>query len=104
MATLFQIMTLDGYYFDTRRSILCWCAELCLCLCRWMSEIVHPVGDVYPFAWLVFLLWCCIGALGLLNLMTAIFIDSLTVLSRKGESIKRGSCGGRLLSGVIFRI
>jgi len=68
MATLFQIMTLDG----------------------WMSEIVHPVGDVYPFAWFVFLLWCCIGALGLLNLMTAIFIDSLTALSRKESKKQKG--------------
>jgi len=61
MATLFQIMTLDS----------------------WMSGITRPIGEVKPMAYFVLILWCCIGALGLLNLMTAIFIDSLTTLSRK---------------------
>jgi len=63
MATLFQIMTMDG----------------------WMSGITRPTANVYGSAWIVFILWAVIGALGLLNLLTAIFIESLTELSRKAD-------------------
>ena len=49
-----------------------------------MSAITRPIGNVYGGAWFVFIMWAIIAALGLLNLMTAIFVESIIQISRSG--------------------
>jgi len=66
MLTLIQIMTYDNW-----------------------AEIVRPIGDIYPAAWIFFLFWLAIAAIGLLNLLTAVFIDALTELSKHSVEKKR---------------
>ena len=62
MITLFQMMTMDS----------------------WTSGVMRPVGNVYPAAFLFFLFFACLASLGLLNLLTAIFVESLSALTKKG--------------------
>lgn len=60
MLTLFQMMTLDS----------------------WMSGITRPIGDVYVMAFPFFIVLTFLSALGMLNLLTAIFVESLAELSK----------------------
>jgi voltage-gated sodium channel len=62
MATLFQMMTLDS----------------------WMSGITRPVGNVYQPAFFFFVFFVGLASLGLLNLLTAIFVESLSQLTKDG--------------------
>ena len=55
MATLLQVMTGDS----------------------WASEIAGPIGDVRPVAWFFFTIFVVVVALGLLNLLTGVFLESL---------------------------
>lgn len=61
MVTLVQIMTFDS----------------------WMSGITRPIADEAPAAWVFFIVFALVAALGLLNLLTAVFIDALTELSNE---------------------
>jgi len=62
MLTLFQVMTLDSWY----------------------SSIGRPIGKVYPGAQLFFAAYVLVASFGLMNLLTAIFIDSLNVMNKEG--------------------
>ncbi len=53
------------------------------------AAIVRPIGDRMPIAWVFFLLWIAIAAVGLLNLLTAVFIDALTDLNKQAVEAKR---------------
>lgn len=64
MLTLFQMMTLDS----------------------WMSGITRPIGDVYVMAIPFFMIFCFLAALGILNLLTAIFVESLAELSQNNST------------------
>jgi len=64
MLTLFQIMTLDS----------------------WMSSITRPVGDVGAFPF--FIIFTFLAALGLLNLLTAIFVESLAEVTKGDDNNK----------------
>jgi len=51
----------------------------------WTSGIARPVGDIAPLAWLFFLPFVLLCSLGLLNLLTAVFVDSLQEANRMNE-------------------
>ena len=61
MATLFQMMTMDS----------------------WMSGVTRPLGDHYFGAWFFCIIFVIIFSLGLLNLLTAIFIEALAALTKE---------------------
>jgi len=48
-----------------------------------VSEIMRPIGEVQPTAWILFILYVSIVSMGLLQMLSAVFIDSL--LSEKQE-------------------
>jgi len=54
MVTLFQIMTFDDW-----------------------APLYRPIGDVLPMAWVYMGFFAPIGSLGLMNLITAVFIEAL---------------------------
>jgi len=62
MVTLFQMMTLDS----------------------WSSGVMRPIGNVYPAAFFFFLVFVGLSSLGMLNLLTAIFVESLASLTKAG--------------------
>lgn len=53
--TLFQVMTLEG----------------------WAMEVARPVMDVYPYAWIFFLVFIVLTAFAVLNMFIAVIVDSL---------------------------
>lgn len=55
MASLFQVMTMDS----------------------WSSQISRPLGEVQPWVWPFMTIFLFLVGLGLLNLLSAIFVDSL---------------------------
>lgn len=86
MASLLQVMTLDS----------------------WMGQITRPISDQQPMAWAYFLIFFMVGSLGLLNLLTAIFIDALTQLSDEDAASKLKSKKDwmhkvEVLTEVIFK-
>jgi len=62
MATLFQMMTFDS----------------------WMSSVTRPVGNVHTSAFFFFVAFVGIAGLGILNLLTAIFVESLAEQTKEG--------------------
>lgn len=63
MYTLFQVMTLEG----------------------WSQEIVRPVMDVYPYAWLFFIPFIVITSFAVLNLFIGIIVDAMNIIHEKDE-------------------
>jgi len=61
--TLLQIMTFDS----------------------WVSQISRPVGQIRPAAWFFFTPFLMVVSLGMLNLLTAVFIDSLLEENKKRD-------------------
>jgi len=55
---------------------------------NWM-EASREVGEKQPWVWFFILFWLVVAWIGLLNLLTAIFIDSLTELSKEADSAKK---------------
>ena len=55
MFTLFQIMTLES----------------------WSMGIVRPIMEIYPWAWIVFVIFLIVSSFTVLNLFIAIIIDSI---------------------------
>jgi len=84
MVTMFQIMTLDS----------------------WASQIARPVGAVYPGSQIFFMIFVLVGSLGLLNLLTAIFIDSLNTLNKEGamEELSRKDDNKKLLLAALKQV
>jgi len=62
MATLLQMATYDGW-----------------------ALIVRPIGNEEPIAWAFFLLWLVLAAVGLLNLLTAVFLEALMEASKEAQ-------------------
>jgi voltage-gated sodium channel len=54
--TLFQVMTLEG----------------------WSQEIARPVMEVFPYAWIFFILFILIATFIIFNLFIAVIVDSIT--------------------------
>ncbi len=58
MFTLFQIMTLEG----------------------WSDEIVRPVMEIYPLAWIFFIPFIVITSFAVLNLFIGIIVDAMNLI------------------------
>lgn len=63
MYTLFQVMTLEG----------------------WSQEIVRPVMDVYPHAWLFFIPFIVVTSFAVLNLFIGIIVDAMNIIHERAE-------------------
>ena len=63
MYTLFQVMTLEG----------------------WSEEVVRPVMDVYPYAWLFFIPFIIVTSFAVLNLFIGIIVDAMNIIHEKEE-------------------
>ena len=63
MYTLFQVMTLEG----------------------WSQEIVRPVMDVYPYAWLFFIPFIIVTSFAVLNLFIGIIVDAMNIIHDSPE-------------------
>ena len=64
--TLFQVMTLDG----------------------WSQDIARPVIEVFPYAWVFFILFILIATFIIFNLFIAVIVDSITADKDKDEREK----------------
>jgi len=69
--SLFQIMTLES----------------------WSMGIVRPVMEVYPQAWLFFVVFILLTTFAVLNLFIAIIVDSMSQEHKAAESETRGELG-----------
>ena len=65
--TLFQVMTLES----------------------WSMGIVRPVMEVYPLAWLFFIVFILLTTFAVLNLFIAIVVDAMTVVEHKEQDQTR---------------
>lgn len=64
LVTMFQVMTGDG----------------------WFTDVAGPISKVYPGSELFFVFFVLVGTFGMLNLLTAIFIDSLSAVPIQSAS------------------
>ena len=64
--TLFQIMTLEG----------------------WSGEIVRPIMEVYPYAWLFFVPFILITTFAVLNLIVGLIVNSMQEAAEEGQREK----------------
>ena len=46
---------------------------------------MRPVGNVFPGAFVFFIIFACLASLGMLNLLTAIFVESLSALTKQAN-------------------
>ena len=70
MYTLFQIMTLDD----------------------WSTEIVRPINEIHPFAWVYFVSFILVSAFIVLNVIVGVIVDAIGELSefhRKKEELRK---------------
>jgi voltage-gated sodium channel len=70
--TLFQVMTLES----------------------WSMGIVRPVMEVYPYAWLFFVLFILLTTFAVLNLFIAIIVDAMSQEHKAEEDETRVALGG----------
>ena len=68
MLTLFQLMTMDDW-----------------------ANVMRPVGNSLPWSWLYTMVFVMIGSLGLMNLITAVFIEELMTQTRLANKRKEES-------------
>lgn len=66
MLTLFQLMTLEG----------------------WAAEVVRPVMETHPYSVFLFIPYMLMTAFAILNLFTAVLVDSMQVLQNSYEQDK----------------
>lgn len=66
MYTLFQIMTLEG----------------------WSEEVVRPVMNVYPYAWVFFIPFIIVTSFAVLNLFIGIIVDAMNII-HEGEQAEK---------------
>ena len=71
MFTLFQIMTLES----------------------WSMGIVRPIMEIYPWAWIVFVIFLIVSSFTVLNLFIAIIIDSIQTLNNNDKQKDIGDLG-----------
>jgi voltage-gated sodium channel len=69
--SLFQIMTLES----------------------WSMGIVRPVMEVYPWAWLFFVVFILLTTFAVLNLFIAIIVDAMSEEQKEVEAETRGELG-----------
>jgi voltage-gated sodium channel len=69
--SLFQIMTLES----------------------WSMGIVRPVMEVFPFAWVFFVIFILLTTFAVLNLFIAIIVDSMSQEHAAEEAATRGELG-----------
>jgi voltage-gated sodium channel len=70
MYTLFQIMTLDD----------------------WSTEIVRPICEIHPFAWVYFISFILVSAFVVLNVIVGVIVNAIGELSefhKKKEELKK---------------
>jgi len=70
--TLFQVMTLES----------------------WLMGIVRPVMEVYPYAWLFFIIFILLTTFAVLNLFIAIIVDAMAQEHHAEEGETRAALGG----------
>ena len=70
--TLFQVMTLES----------------------WSMGIVRPVMEVYPYAWLFFIIFILLTTFAVLNLFIAIIVDAMAQEHHAEEGETRAALGG----------
>ena len=70
--TLFQVMTLES----------------------WSMGIVRPVMEVYPYAWLFFIMFILLTTFAVLNLFIAIIVDAMAQEHHAEEGETRAALGG----------
>ncbi|MFN3461947.1 MAG: ion transporter [Oceanibaculum sp.] len=70
--TLFQVMTLES----------------------WSMGIVRPVMEVYPYAWLFFIVFILLTTFAVLNLFIAIIVDAMSQEHKAEEDETRTTLGG----------
>ncbi|RKQ72573.1 ion transporter [Oceanibaculum indicum] len=70
--TLFQVMTLES----------------------WSMGIVRPVMEVYPYAWIFFVLFILLTTFAVLNLFIAIIVDAMAQEHKAEEDETRSELGG----------
>ena len=70
--TLFQVMTLES----------------------WSMGIVRPVMEVYPYAWIFFVLFILLTTFAVLNLFIAIIVDAMAQEHQAEENETRTALGG----------
>ena len=70
--TLFQVMTLES----------------------WSMGIVRPVMEVYPYAWLFFIVFILLTTFAVLNLFIAIIVDAMSQEHKAEEDETRAALGG----------
>lgn len=63
MASLLQVMTFDS----------------------WATDMANPLGDIFPFSWMYFCIFIILVALGLLNLLTGVFLKALMDLTEENK-------------------
>jgi len=68
MLTLFQLMTMDDW-----------------------ANVMRPVGNSMPWSWLYTMIFVMVGSLGLMNLITAVFIEELMTQTRLANKRKEES-------------
>ncbi|MEM7680199.1 MAG: ion transporter [Pseudomonadota bacterium] len=61
--TLFQIMTLEG----------------------WSDDIVRPVMEVYPLAWLFFIPFIIVASFAVLNLFIGVIVDAIGIMNEEED-------------------
>jgi voltage-gated sodium channel len=64
--TLFQVMTLEA----------------------WAGGVARPIMEVYPYAWIFFILFILTATFTVLNLFVAVIVNSLNTLHNEEESDK----------------
>ena len=64
--TLFQVMTLEG----------------------WAGGVARPIMEVYPYAWIFFILFILTATFTVLNLFVAVIVNSLNAIHGQEESSK----------------
>ncbi|MFK7840458.1 MAG: ion transporter [Bdellovibrionales bacterium] len=68
MYTLFQVMTLEG----------------------WSQEIVRPVMDEYPYAWIFFIPFIIVTSFAVLNLFIGIIVDAMNIINEQDKKAYEG--------------
>ena len=81
MFTLFQIMTLES----------------------WSMGVVRPVMQVFPFAWVFFVLFILVATFTMLNLFIGVIVETMQTLhARSDKSGEKGTTGPPQVESTIL--
>ena len=59
----------------------------------WSMGIVRPIMEIYPWAWIVFVIFLIVSSFTVLNLFIAIIIDSIQTLNNNEKQKDIGDLG-----------